>query len=353
MGVTTLWLADFRCFESVEFCPDPGVTVIRGENGTGKTSLLEGVGLLATMRSFRGANREAMVRSGAKQAIVRGEVSDGARRVLVEAELPLHRAGRIQVNRQVVRRIADLGGALRISVFSPEDLDLVQGPPAKRRDFLDTSLVSVDVTMEPVVSEVDRILRQRGALLRQAHGLQSEVESSLAVWDERLGVAGTTLAQGRERLVEDLSEPVADAYRYLARKDSQLSLAYERSWEGDLADALAAGRTEDLRQQTTNRGPHRDELVIFLNGMPARSQASQGEQRSAALALRLALHELATTRFSGAPVLLLDDVFSELDPRRAGLLAERLPEGQVLLASAVDPPGALAGNVVNIGDLTG
>jgi DNA replication and repair protein RecF len=351
MAVTALWLTDFRCFESVEFRPDPGVTVIRGRNGAGKTSLLEGVGVLATMRSFRGAHREVMVRRGTDRAIVRGEVQDAQRRVLIEAELPLRRPGRIQANRQVVRRMADLGGALRISVFSPEDLELVQGPPAGRREFLDSGVVSLDVSTEPVVSEVERILRQRGALLRQAHGALGDAESTLAVWDERLAVAGTALAEARERLVEDLTEPVADAYGYLAGKKSELGLAYERSWQGHLGDALAAGRAEDLRQQTTSRGPHRDELVISLDGMPARSQASQGEQRCAALALRLAFHELVTSRFGTPPVLLLDDVFSELDAHRAGLLAGRLPTGQVLLASAVDPPGALSGNVVNIEEL--
>jgi DNA replication and repair protein RecF len=351
MGITALWLTDFRCFETVEFSPDPGVTVIHGANGTGKTSLLEGIGLLATMKSFRGATRESIVRRGAERAIVRGEVLNQDRKILIEAELPLGRPGRVQSNRQVVRRVADLGGALRVSVFSPDDLALVQGGPSGRREFLDSCLVMGDVATEALVSEVERILRQRGALLRQQY--KGEIESSLEIWDERLGVSGMRLAEARERLVAELSGPAAEAYAYLADDSSRLELAYERSWEGDLKEALLAGRQEDLRQQVTGRGPHRDEMVVTLNGMPARSQASQGEQRTIALALRLAFHELATVRFGEPPVLLLDDVFSELDERRSVLLAERLPRGQVLLASAAAPPELLKGALVEIRELVG
>ena len=350
MGVTALWLTDFRCFESVEFRPDPGVTVVHGANGTGKTSLLEAIGFLATMKSFRGATRETLVHRGSDRAIVRGEVENQARLILLEAELPIGRQGRFQASRQVVRRVADLGGALRISVFSPEDLALVQGSPSGRRDFLDSCLVAGALAMDALVGEVERILRQRGALLRQQY--KGDIESSLGVWDERLGTSGTRLAEAREALVGELSEPVAEAYRYLAGDDSRLELVYERSWDGDLREALELGRPEDLRLQVSNRGPHRDELVMTLNGMPARSQASQGEQRTIALALRLAFHELATARFGEPPVLLLDDVFSELDERRSVLLAQRLPKGQVLLATAASPPQMLKGAVVQIEELT-
>jgi DNA replication and repair protein RecF len=351
MGITALWVTDFRCFETVEFSPEPGVTVIHGANGTGKTSLLEAIGLLATMKSFRGANRESMVRRGADRAIVRGEVLNGDRKVLIESELPLGRPGRIQANRQVVRRVADLGGVLRISVFSPEDLALVQGGPSGRREFLDSCLVVGDVATEALVGEVERILRQRAALLRQQK--KGEIGESLDIWDERLGFSGTRLAEAREAFVAELSGPAADAYAYLADDASMLELGYERSWEGDLRESLLAGRPDDLRHQVTGRGPHRDELVMTLNGMPARSQASQGEQRTIALALRLAFHEMLTRRFGEPPILLLDDVFSELDERRSALLAERLPKGQVLLASAARPPAMLKGSLVEMRELVG
>jgi DNA replication and repair protein RecF len=177
------------------------------------------------------------------------------------------------------------------------------------------------------------------------------VDSTFDVWDERLAGSGTRLVEAREGLVEQLVGPAGAAYRRLAGRESHLGLAYNRSWEGELRDALRVGRSDDLRHQATGRGPHRDELFITLDDMPARTHASQGEQRCLALALRLAAHELATTKFGEAPILLLDDVFSELDDKRAALLAELLPPGQVLLATAVDPPPALTGSVVDIAEV--
>jgi DNA replication and repair protein RecF len=369
VALKRLWLTDFRCFESADFVPAGDVTVIRGANGTGKTSILESIGVLATMRSFRGGVRESLVRVGAQSAVVRAEAENAGRQILIEAELSVGRAGRFQVNRQVTRRAADLAEGIRVSVFSPDDLALLQGPPAGRRDFLDGCLVTGDLRMEALVGEVERVLRQRGALLRNraarsmdrgdtrsgskdASGdTRGDIDSTFDVWDERLAVSGTRLVEAREALVEQLVEPAGVAYRHLAGRESHLGLSYNRSWTGELHDALREGRADDLRHQATGRGPHRDEMVITLDEMPARSHASQGEQRCVALALRLAAHELATVKFGGAPILLLDDVFSELDDKRAALLAELLPPGQVLLATAVDPPPALAGNVVDIQDV--
>jgi DNA replication and repair protein RecF len=223
--------------------------------------------------------------------------------------------------------------------------------------------------MEALVGEVERILRQRAALLRNraarsvdhrdlrtgskdtSGDARGDIDSTFDVWDERLAVSGTHLVEAREALVEQLVEPTGVAYRHLAGRECHLGLSYNRSWTGELHDALRDGRQDDLRHQATGRGPHRDEMLITLDGMPARTHSSQGEQRCVALALRLAGHELATAKFGEAPILLLDDVFSELDDKRAALLAELLPAGQVLLATAVDPPSALAGNVVDIADV--
>jgi DNA replication and repair protein RecF len=361
LAVRFLELRDFRCFEHAHFEPDPsGLSVLRGPNGSGKTSVLEAVAWLATMRSMRGAPREALVRDDRPNAVVRAELETAGRAVLIEAELGRTGPQRVQVNRQPTRRRAELAAVLRVTVFSPDDLHLVQGGPALRRDYLDDTLVSRHVRNENLVLEVERILRQRTALLRQAGGrLSEDVNATLAVWDARLGTQGSDLAERREALAEELAPLVASAYARLAGVDAAVGLSYRRSWEGNLVDALAAGRADDLRRQATGVGPHRDELEIVIGSRPARTRASQGEQRSVALALRLATHELARATDPEPPVLLLDDVFSELDPQRAIALVALLPPGQVLLTTAVDPPAGISpervvrvddGRLVDAGD---
>ncbi len=358
MAISTLWLADFRCFTEAEFRPDPeGLTVLRGPNGAGKTSILEAVGWLATQRSIRGAAREVLVRSGADRAVVRAETSSAARAVLVESEIPVSGSVRTLVNRQPVRRRSELAEALNVTVFAPNDLDLVQGGPAGRREYLDDVLVARHARLDALVTDVDRILRQRAAVLRQAGGRpDSAIAATLDVWDERLGASGTELAIEREALATELTPPAGRAYERLAGAAEPVTLDYRRSWTGDLVDALGKARSEDVRRQVTSVGPHRDDLELCIGARPTRTHASQGEQRCVALALRLASHELRRGDLLEAPVLLLDDVFSELDASRAAALVELLPPGQVLLTTAVDPPSVVhAERVVTVdgGRLTG
>jgi DNA replication and repair protein RecF len=351
MPVVTLWLTDFRCFNDVTFEPDPnGLTVLRGSNGAGKTSILEAVGWLAMQKSLRGSPREALVRTGAERAVVRAETTSNGRDVLIEADIPLNGVNRIMVNRQPVRRRTDLGGALRVTVFSPEDLHLVQGGPAGRRDLLDDVLLDRHPRWDAVIGEVSKVLRQRAALLRQIRGrLDADSALTLDVWDNRLVQAGAELADAREALCEELTPLVSAAYRRLAAGTEEVRLNYHRSWSGSLADAVAAARPEDVRRQASSCGPHRDDLDISLAGRPVRTQASQGEQRCVVLALRLATHRLRHEETGEPPLLLLDDVFSELDAKRSTTLIEELPAGQVLLTTALDPPAAVGpGRVVEV-----
>jgi DNA replication and repair protein RecF len=274
------------------------------------------------------------------------------RRILVEAELPATGTARAQVNRQPVRKRADLAEAVRVTVFSPDDLHLVQGGPAGRREYLDDVLVDQHPRFELLTSEVDRVLRQRASVLRQAgNRVDADIVSTLDVWDERLASAGSELAAARQALVVELAPLVSEAYGELAGSRVPVTLSYRRSWDGQLSDALASKRSDDLRRQVTSVGPHRDELEITVGPGPARTHASQGEQRCVALALRLATHELRRRGAAEPPVLLLDDVFSELDSRRAASLVDQLPAGQVLLTTAVDPPPAVtADRVVEVSE---
>jgi len=343
MSISSLSIFDFRCFSEALIEPDPnGLTVLRGANGSGKTSVLEAIGWLSTWRSFRGAVRETLVRRGAERAILRAQTAVGDRSVLVEAEVPLARVGRVQVNRQIVRRRTEMASVLQVSVFSPADRRLVEGGPSERRGYLDEVLVERHPRLEAVVNEVEQVLRQRTALLRQSGGRPDHtVLDTLDVWDARLAKSGTELAVAREELAGELQPLVAEAYAHLAGRPDPVTLTYRRSWESELADALCRSRDQDLRRQVSTVGPHRDDLDADLGSSPARTHASQGEQRCIALALRLATHELRSRSSPEPPVLLLDDVFSELDARRSEALVERLPKGQVLLTTAVDPPAAV------------
>jgi len=335
-----LWLRDFRSYGELELELPDGLTCVIGENGIGKTNLLEAVGYLIHLKSFRGADNAAMVALGAPSAIVRGEGTSKGRELLIEAELPRTGRARVQVNRNRLQRSADLAAAARISVFAPDDLATIKGSRGLRRDFLDDSVVALWPRQDETRKQLAQILRQRNALLRQRGGrLDADGELMLDVWDERLAAAGEAMGTARLSLINDLSPYVDAAYKQLSQRDDSVTLHYEPVWfEVGLEAALKNTRKEDLRRGTSLVGPHRDDVVVMLNGAPSRSHASQGEQRTLALALRLGVHLLLTERHGEPPLLLLDDVFSELDRFRTAALFEALPVGQALLTTAVTLP---------------
>ena len=353
MHLVSLAVTDFRNLADTVIEPDPeGTTVITGRNGAGKTSLLEAAGYLATLQSFRGSPREALVRRGTERAILRAETRVADRTLTIEAEVSAAGRSRTQVNRQAVRRRGDLHDALRVTVFSPEDIGVVRAGPSDRRRFLDETLAVVDPKAARSAEEVDKVLRQRSALLRTAgRTLRADAAVTLDVWDARLEESGTRLVEAREHLVEQLAPLVERHYARLAGAPTPIGLAYQRSWTGPLLEALGEARDRDVQRGVSTVGPHRDELELSLAGLPSRTHASQGEQRSLALALQLAAHELATLRLGTAPVLLLDDVFSELDPLRSRALLEGLPPGQTLLTTAQPaPPEVVAAKVYEMAD---
>lgn len=339
MLVTELWLTDWRGYTEAHVPLSSGLTAIVGANAAGKTSLLEAIGWLTTLSSFRGAPTEALVRTGADRAIVRAQGEREGRSLLIEAEIARAGRDRVQVNRQPLKRTRDLLGAMRATVFSPDDLSLVKDGPGGRRRYLDEVLVAIDVHNDDLIGRVERALKQRNALLRQCGGRLGETEAStLDVWDQRLGVDGEALAAARGDLVQRLGPELAKAYAEVAGGDD-VAIGYAPLWSASfggpgLAAALGAGRAEDVRRGVTTIGPHRDEIDLVIDGRPARTHASQGEQRSLAVALRLASHAVVTESAGSPPVLLLDDVLSELDPARSASLLDTLPAGQALLTTA-------------------
>lgn len=353
MHLRRLWLTDFRSYQEVDVSFDPDLTAVVGSNGQGKTNLLEAIAYLATLGSFRNAPTDALIRNGAQRAIVRAEGERQGRSLLLEAELVAGGRNRAQINRQPLRRARDLLGALQVTVFSPDDLALVKGGPGERRTYVDGVLVAVQPRYEQARTDTERILRQRGALLKQAGGrLTADVALTLDVFDAKLATAGEAMAASRRRLVADLQPLLSAAYDQVARQSAQVYATYDPPWLADgLAAALAAARRDDLRRGVSTVGPHRDDIELTIADLPARTHASQGEQRSLALALRLASHDVVTRHAETPPILLLDDVFSELDPGRSGALLRSLPEGQTVLTTASGlPAGAVPGAVLRVED---
>jgi len=348
-----IWLNDFRSYPSLDVELPTGLTALLGRNGQGKSNFLEAVGYLATLESFRGAPAEALVRSGSSAAVVRGQVLVDGREQLIEAEINPTGRNRVQVNRQRLVRSRDLVEALRVTVFAPDDLELLKGGPQVRRSYLDKALVLERPSLDSVRSDFEKALRQRNALLKQCKGRLDEAAGlTLDVWDLKLAQAGEELTRLRRDLADRLSPVTTQAYRDVAGADADVRLVYVSEWaDRGLTVGLVASRADDVRRGTTLVGPHRDDLLVLLNGMPSRTHASQGEQRSLALGLRLGVHRLVTDRMGVPPVLLLDDVFSELDPERSAALLAALPAGQTLLSSATElPSGAVADLTLDVTD---
>ena len=365
MHVTHLSLADFRSYSRVEVPLDPGVTAFVGPNGQGKTNLVEAVGYLATLGSHRVSSDGPLVRMGAEQAVVRAQVRQGERRQLIELELNPGRANRARINRSSQVRPRDVLGILRTVLFAPEDLSLVKGDPGERRRFLDDLVTARAPRMAGVRSDYERVLKQRNSLLKSAamarrHGGRGADLSTLDVWDQHLARAGAELLVQRLELVAALQPLTDKAYEQLAPGGGSVALEYRFSSEeqgpgaaGASREELCAGllaaltevRKREIERGVTLAGPHRDDLVLKLGRMPAKGYASHGESWSFALALRLASYELLRGE-GNEPVLVLDDVFAELDVRRRARLAELVAPGeQVLVTAAVeeDVPGVLSG----------
>lgn len=369
MIVTHLSLADFRNYETADLDLRPGPNLLVGSNGQGKTNLVEAIGFLATLGSHRVASDHALVRAGAESAIIRARLEHAERSVLVEAQINRAGANRAQVNR-VATKPRELPRYVATVLFAPEDLSLVRGDPGGRRRYLDGLLVQLAPRLAGVLADYERVVKQRSTLLKSARAARISESSlaTLAVWDERLVELGSEIIVERARLVDRIRPHVAAAYRAIAGESHSADLGARLSILGDIPDdddpvdavsaaldagevrgtfeaAIARVRRAELDRGLTLVGPHRDDLVLTLNGLPARGYASHGESWSFALALKLAAAAaLRADSPLGDPVVILDDVFAELDASRRTRLASAIADyEQVLITAAVaeDVPAEL------------
>ncbi len=377
MHITRLALTDFRSYAELSLELSPGVTTFSGPNGEGKTNLVEAIGYLAMLGSHRVATDAPLVRRGAERAVLRAAVSGTQGNALVEIELNPGRANRVRLNRAPMPRPRDILGALRTVLFAPEDLALVKGDPGERRRFLDELLVATAPRYAGLRADYERVLRQRTALLKSAGAkghlrgaARESMTATLDAWDAQLAQAGAPLLAGRMRLVAALRPHVTAAYEAVSgdRPGESCGMSYRASvfsnegletagvadpgpdadvpgLETAMLKALAEVRANELDRGVCLAGPHRDELELSIGGLPARGYASHGESWSLALALRLASFALLREGRED-PVLILDDVFAELDVGRRDRLAALVAGGeQVLITAAVlaDVPEVLTG----------
>jgi DNA replication and repair protein RecF len=354
MYVRRLELVDVRSYERVGVDLQPGPNVLVGPNGVGKTNLVEAMGYVATLQSHRVATDAPLVRSGADRGVIRCVIIHEGRELLVELEIVPGRANRARLGRAPVRRARDVLGALRVVLFAPEDLTLVRGDPAERRRYLDELLVLRQPRMAGVRADYERVLKQRNALLRTSY-LSRRVTrsagdlSTLDVWDQHLAQHGAALLAARLALVDALAPHLGKAYDAVSAGGGAAAAVYHSTVAEPTVDAMLAAlreaRPKEVERGVTLVGPHRDELLLSLGPLPVRGYASHGESWSYALALRLAAYELL--RADGIePVLILDDVFAELDSGRRERLATLIADAaQVVVTCAVeaDVPPLLSG----------
>jgi DNA replication and repair protein RecF len=349
MRLERLEVVDFRNHDAAAVELPPGVSVLVGANGVGKTNLIEAIGYLATLGSHRVGQDASLIRAGAGSAVIRAAVQRAGRRLLVDVELRPGTGVRGRVNGAPVPRARDLLGVVRATVFAPEDLGLVRGDPEERRRFLDTLATQRLPRYHGSRQDYDRVLRQRNTLLRSAAGrLPASALATLEVWDEKLASAGAEIWSERLRLVAALTPRVELAYQRLAGRDDAVEIAYVSSVTGTgqadpdpaklaqaLRERLVTDRAREVERGLTLSGPHRDDLALGLRGLPTRTHASHGEAWSLALALRLGSHWLLAEE-GEEPVLLMDDVFAELDRQRRDRVAEAALEAeQTILTAAV------------------
>ena len=400
MYLEHLSLTDFRSYAQVDLTLTPGVTVLVGSNGLGKTNLVESIGYLSTLSSHRVSNDGPLLRFGTERALVRAQLVRGGQKVMVEVEINAARANRARINRANPVRARDILGICRTVLFAPEDLALVKGDPGNRRRFLDDLLVILLPKHAGTRSAYDRVLKQRNALLKSARsqhfsrsGVSESALSTLDVWDEHLAVGAANLLAARLDLLNRLRPHMSEAYAQLTDGSKRLQAIYRSSLDhpqkSDDAPAdidgppeagvpsaieegedlslctvevltekyradLLASRTRELERGMSLVGPHRDELDLLLGQAPARGYASHGESWSIALAMRLAsFHVLDEDKHvdGNQPILILDDVFAELDVQRRRKLAGMVASAeQVLVTAAVggDIPAELAGATIQV-----
>lgn len=332
MKIEHLLLSNYRNIVSADYSPSDGINVIYGENAQGKTNILEAIWMLSGCRSFRSSKDSELVRFGCEAAKIEAGVYAYGRSSNVE--ITIRNSRRVLFNSVEMSSPVKLIGEIGVVIFAPSLLQLISGSPAGRRKFADTSLCQIRPAYARYISEYNRALAQRNALLKS--GYNAATQEHMDVWDEKLSSSGEVITAQRKAYTAKLSATASRIYEGLSGGKEELSLVYEeKNGFGEsvtsLKDKLKCSRQDDIIYKTTCTGPHRDDIAIYLDGKPARYFGSQGQMRSAAVAMKLAEAEIMTEKLGESPVILLDDVMSELDEKRQDYILNHIENGQVFI----------------------
>lgn len=331
MTVKSIELLNFRNYETLRLNLGEGTNIFYGDNAQGKTNLLESLYLSGTTKSHKSSKDREMIRFQAEEAHIRTVSEKKGKEYQIDIHLKKNKAKGIAVNKVPIKKASELFGILNLVFFSPEDLNIVKNGPSERRRFLDVELCQLDAVYLYHLSKYNRTLAQRNKLLKDMV-FRPELESTLPVWDSQLVSYGKKVIEGRERFVNELAEIVRRIHFHISGGKEALKVSYEPDiGQSSFEEGLAKCKFKDLKTGTTNVGPHRDDLSFFVENVDIRKFGSQGQQRTCALSLKLSEIELVKRSIHDAPVLLLDDVLSELDKNRQNYLLNSIHDIQALI----------------------
>ncbi len=339
MILKRIWLKDFRSYSNFKIDNfSSNVTLVTGENGKGKTNLIEAIYYISNLNSFRFSSRESLIKNGSKVSFIRAEITNGERELLIESEISLLGRDKTLINKQKIIRNKEIRNYFKTIVFSNSDIEIVKNGPSYRRNFLDDLMIDLYPKMIPVKLELEKILKHRSKLLKTISYKSGKEElDTLDIWNQKLSEVGEFIVKTRKEVLTILQPELEKSFYQLSFNEKKLQIEYISSWEGRLIDALQKTQKEDLLKGLTSVGPHRDDLSIKINNLFSRDQVSQGQQRIIAISLKLASHKVIKKQLSLSPLLLLDDVFSELDEIRSKKLLENLPSSQTIITAAQIP----------------
>ena len=331
MNIRSIELKNFRNYENLEISFDEGTNILFGDNAQGKTNILEAAYMSGTTKSHKGSRDKEMIRFGEEEAHLKTVVARGGREYQIDMHLKKNRAKGIAIDKIPIKKASELFGILNIVFFSPEDLNIIKNGPAGRRKFIDLELSQLDKVYFNHLSNYSRIVNQRNHLLKDSAYRQDAMET-LDIWDLQLVQYGNAIIARRKQFVDEMNEIVSGIHKKLTGGKEEIRLIYEPSTKNmSLEQALEMNRQRDIRMKSTSVGPHRDDVCFMVGNLDIRRFGSQGQQRTAALSLKLAEIELVKRVIGDTPVLLLDDVLSELDKHRQNYLLDSIHDIQTLI----------------------